>query len=539
MNSAALARTIISALVREGVSTFVLAPGSRSAPLAYALNDAEAAGLITLHVETDERVAGFLALGSAIGGSPAAIVTTSGTAVANLHPAVEEAHHSGVPLVVLSADRPLEARGTRASQTTDHLSLLRGSVRDSRELPAHSDARAVAGHVRRSVRIARGLGAAASGPGPVHINVGFDIPLTPEDPWSSAADDCAAAVLPSRDERRTVVVAGPSTLADLDIAVFEHVPVLAEPTSGLWAARSAMTGHPILLGSPLRDEIERVVVVGHPTLTREIAGLLADPAIDVVVIDEPPTYTDTSGNARLIIDAAQAPAWLRSPKSWLERWQAASGVVAAAIEQNLAGAELSQALVARRLSAAEMPTFLGASSIIREVNLYASPGVPFLGNRGLAGIDGTISTALGYGAATGRPTRVVLGDLAALHDVGGLARTVGESVVPLDVVVVDDHGGSIFAGLEHGDAPEDAYRRVFRTEKSVDVAHLAAAFGAEYVSVESGAKLDRAFATPFSGTRIVHVELGRETARQTRDTRANLRDAVSKSLNASFPGLVR
>ncbi|WP_130014635.1 2-succinyl-5-enolpyruvyl-6-hydroxy-3-cyclohexene-1-carboxylic-acid synthase, partial [Serinicoccus sediminis] len=181
--STALATVLVDELVRAGVREAVLSPGSRSAPLAYALEEADRTGRLRLHVRIDERSAGFLALGLARGGgAPVPVVTTSGTAVANLHPAVLEAHHSGVPIIVLSADRPAELRGTGANQTTVQPGIFAGAVRWEVDLPAPEAVTAGAGAHWRST-VCRALAAAVStggpGRGPVHLNVSFRDPLAP------------------------------------------------------------------------------------------------------------------------------------------------------------------------------------------------------------------------------------------------------------------------------------------------------------------------------------------------------------------------
>lgn len=234
-DSTTTARTIISHLIANGVRTFVLCPGSRSAPFAYALYDAEQAGLIRLHVETDERVGGFVALGAGSVGELTAVVTTSGSAVANLHPAVEEAYYGGIPLIVLSSDRPHHMRGVRASQTTDHRAVLAGSMRDFREFPAGGLLANAGGLVRRIVGSAQGR-FRGTVPGPVHINVGFVEPLMPDSSWDTAASDVAQAQRESAKERadvRAVVVAGSSRyLRNLDFALLTQYQSWLSPPRG-------------------------------------------------------------------------------------------------------------------------------------------------------------------------------------------------------------------------------------------------------------------------------------------------------------------
>lgn len=535
--STAISRALVAQLVRRGVTTFILCPGSRSAPLAYALYDADRAGVITLHVETDERVAGFVALGSAVGGKPAAVVTTSGSAVANLHPAVEEAYYAGVPLFVISADRPAEIRGVRANQTTDHRAILAGSVRHFLEIPAGAPVEPVAGLVQRAVRAGTGIGSGTSA-GPVHINVGLREPLMPEDSWVTAVEDCSADAGQSRDvtepryagECRTVVVAGPTTLADLDLSLFDSVPVLAEPSSRLRAHKNAVMGHPILLSSELREKITNVVVIGHPTLTRDVSRLLADRDVSVHVVDETPTYTDVTGNAS-VISINEVAEYLPENEHWLTKWRTASDAIA----DELVADQLDFLAVVEAIGDSDVQTVVGASSIIRELNLYGRvPAQPVHANRGLAGIDGTVSTAIGLALASREPVRVVLGDLAFIHDAGSLIHTAGQRLIDLDVVVVDDSGGSLFSTLEYGAGKADSYDRLFRTEKEFDVESYASAVGANYVRASDLVSLGEAFAQMPSGIRIVHVPLDKRAVGEEREARSARRERLARAVDVAL-----
>ena len=556
VSATAGARAAIAQLVRAGVSTFILCPGSRSAPLAWALVDAEAAGVVTLHVEVDERVAGFVALGVGKAGKLAAVVTTSGSAVANLHPALEEAKNSGVPILVVSADRPHELRGVRASQTTDHLAVLAGSVLTTVDVPAGTATRAADGLLRRAVR------AATRGRGPVHVNLGFREPLVPDAPWGSVVADCAATES-APTQKRTVIVSGPTSRAEaLDVDIAAGIPVLSEPSGELRGVPSAVTAHPILLETALRSEIERVVVFGHPTLTRQVASLLADPDVEVLAVDGPAGYTDVSGNAR-VVDLGEVGPWLTADADWLARWKAASDAAALEISERLDGEErLTFPAIGRILGAATIPhcgtgymqairdaeesgepvrgndlrvqhtphvrTVLGASSTIREVNLFATcPSAPLEANRGLAGIDGTVSTGIGIALASGEPVRVVLGDLAFIHDLGALVATQGQESVPVDVVVIDDHGGSLFAMLEHGEQDPTGFDRAFRTAKRLDVEAFAKSVGVDYLRISSPGEL-WTLGYP-ERPRIVHADLGWSAPAELRAARAELLSAIREA----------
>ncbi|MCI6574827.1 MAG: 2-succinyl-5-enolpyruvyl-6-hydroxy-3-cyclohexene-1-carboxylic-acid synthase [Actinomycetaceae bacterium] len=575
------ARAIVASCIEYGVRDFVLCPGSRSAPLAYALYDAEMAGLVRLYVETDERVAGFVALGCGKAGKTAALVTTSGSAVANLHPAVEEAFYSAVPMIVLSADRPHELRGVRSSQTSDHVGVLRASVCASVDIPTDiGSIVALRGHLRRAIRVAHGVGF-AGGPGPVHVNVAFREPLLRQERWdtdalvrrfgvlSPAADSGESGAQSRADElketkkevkrraKHTVVIAGSGDrlpelrryhrdvqrfLSSDFAAQFAHVPVLAEPATLMRALPSAIGAHPIVLDKqlPLRRRIERAIVIGHPTLTREVNALLSDPAVEVIVVDEPPTYTDVSGNASQVIAARELGMWLAVDSDWFSLWSHAACQAEHCITQWETSADtLDFQRLARIVNrdAERVPTLLAASSIIREVNLYApAPGPVYESNRGLAGIDGTVSTAIGMSLARGRAMRVVLGDLAFIHDVGALIATAGQMRGNVQIVLADDGGGSLFSTLEYGQGDACAFDRVFRTEKVLNVAQFAASLGesVRYRTVDGSARAcAQALENYSEGIEIVYVGLQRESLPVMRKHRAYLRTRVRDAVASS------
>ncbi|MDP9806677.1 2-succinyl-5-enolpyruvyl-6-hydroxy-3-cyclohexene-1-carboxylate synthase [Trueperella bonasi] len=524
--STRVARQVVAELVKAGVSTFVLCPGSRSAPLAYALGAAADAGVLTLHVEIDERVAGFVVLGAALAGKPAAVVTTSGSAVANLHPAVEEANHAGVPLIVLAADRPHELRGVRASQTADHRAILEGSVRFVTEIPA--GAPHVRGQVMRAANKATG-----TNPGPVLINVAFREPLVPSSNWTDPIADCRFER--PKPARHPVVVSGPSNRS-LGIANLlhvapnlGHVPILAEPTGELRSHSNAVGAHPLLLRTRVREQIDSVVVLGHPTLTREVSHLLADPKVSVFAVDEPAGYTDAAGTAHVVNLREVNDLLSNAEPGWLDRWLDLDRTAQKAIDREI-GTELSFPTIARALTSSPVPTQLAASSIIRAVNLYGhAPAGPMFANRGLAGIDGTISTAIGAAIALGQPARVVVGDLAFIYDLGALAKGAGQKIPGLDVVVVDDHGGSLFATLDYGAGDEPTYDRLFRTEKDVDIEAATRAFGVDYAAPTTLEEFVRLLSQP-DGVRITHVDLGRIPMGVERASRQDLGEVIVRIL---------
>ncbi len=579
------ARAVVRGLAAQGVRDVVLCPGSRSAPLAYALLAAHEAGWLRLHVRVDERSAGFLALGLTCGAwaeaedddgdrdpraaRPAAVVTTSGTAVANLHPAVLEAAHAGRPLIVVSADRPHAMRGTGANQTTDQPGIFGGAVRWSADLPADAatSERAVEAVVARAVAAARGLRTAD--PGPVHLNVALREPLTPATPWVPGGlpdphpriePRAPAAVLRADGVAlprgpRTVVVAGDGAgPAARTLAERAGWPLLAEPTSGARSGPSAVGAYRLLLDVPeLAGAVERVVLLGHPTLSRPVSRLLARADVEVVVVAPGGAgWTDVEGAASRVTGAVHLEGDggpTAGERTWLGRWLVADGAARAVLDAHLAAAPPDGLAVARAVAEATeagaggaRTLVVGASNPVRDLDLATSPRpttARMVANRGLAGIDGTLSTAAGVALASGAPVRALVGDLTFLHDVGGLACGPLEVEPDLQVVVVNDDGGGIFATLEHG-APERAgtFERVFGTPQGVDLAALCAGFGVPHQRVTDLDGLRAVLARPVRGRSIVEVPVDRAGLRARRESvRTGVRDAVRATLGWTDPGL--
>ncbi|NED94526.1 2-succinyl-5-enolpyruvyl-6-hydroxy-3-cyclohexene-1-carboxylic-acid synthase [Phytoactinopolyspora alkaliphila] len=571
--STAAARILVETLAALGTRHVVLAPGSRSAPLAIALASAADRGDVRLHVRIDERSAGFLALGLARGsGAPVAIVTTSGTAVANLHPAVLEASHTGVPLVVLSADRPHEIRGTGANQTTDQVRIFGGAVRFDADVPAPFGRPGEAADLRSllSRAIAASTGSRTGLPGPVHVNLAFREPLVPDaenlpDAGTDAVDPAAglASEEPSEsgeslgESRRRpvthvhpldrvpdpmVLPAGPRTVviagdgagpAAVRFAEAGGYPVLPEPSSGArWGANALGPYRLLLKSAPLSDEIERVVVFGHVTLSRPVSALLARRDIEVVVVAPRGDWPDAARNAARVVGAVRAEGL--PDADWLKTWVEADRLARAVIDDLLDSSPLTGPLVAREVWASTRPSqalLVGSSNPIRDLDLTARPWPAggaegraadadvgdrplVLANRGLAGIDGVVSTASGVALGSGRFTRVLLGDLTFLHDVGGLLVGTGEEQPTTQLVVVNDDGGGIFSLLEQG-APRHAsvFERVFGTSHGVGLAGLCAAYGLDYRPAESLDQLRGLLNSPPEGRSVVEVRVDRSGLR--------------------------
>lgn len=633
------AQTVLAALVDAGVRHVVLSLGSRSAPFVPVLADAEAAGLIDVRVVLDERSAGFVALGMARAGmrrrctAPAAVITTSGTAVANLHPAVLEADAAGIPLLLITADRPHELVGTGANQTTEQTRMFGAAVRTVVDLPADlprdlgADAAipAIGGQVRRAVEAARGR--LSRDPGPVQVNVRFRPPLaglstgrlgrsaprpasalsassvppapsaplvpsasadTPPAPAISAAPAAPVASpdgAPSESRRPRNGVCGLVVVGDtaddlgrLGRALAEHLdwPLLAEPTSGARGGPQALVHYAELLGTPegaeLSGRAQRIVVLGHPSLTRSVTALLArtDPSIDVLTSTA--RWTDVAGTAAAVhavgavesvetaetaeaaeptepagpTEAAGARSWdvpalaaalglEAAPTSWTDAWREAEHRLPDLPEEGEAltpdGAVLAVYAScqschgsgnARNARGAGVPApalVLGSSMTIRRLDRLAPPATGCapapIANRGLAGIDGTLATALGVALAQdrGAGVRVVVGDLTFLHDAMSLGRGRGETEPDLQVVVIDDAGGAIFSTLEYPavTAPP-VFDRYFTAPQGADIAALARALGARVHQPRTMTELCDVLAGPVHGLSVVHVSAQASTA---------------------------
>jgi 2-succinyl-5-enolpyruvyl-6-hydroxy-3-cyclohexene-1-carboxylate synthase len=520
--STRLARTVVTALRGSGVREVVLAPGSRNAPLSFALYDAAQADALRLHTRIDERTAGFLALGLAkVGGDPAAVVCTSGTAVAHLLPAVMEAAHAGVPLVVVTADRPARLRGTGANQTTDQVGIF-GAFAATLDVAA-ADLDELLAFVR-SHEWAR----------PVHLNVQLDDPLLPDDDGWDGGDAPTWAVTlqsPARDVAelepgpRTVVVAGDDAGPPArQLAESGNWPLLAEPSSGCRTGDTVIRTYRLLLGTELGDRVERVVVLGHPTLSRPVARLLARDDVEVVSVRHRGAWPDRPFPVSVEHDGVRVTA--ADDAAWLEEWHLADRSVGRKLDRLLAAEpDLTPYEVAGAVSRALPPgglLLVGASNPIRDLDLmvarYEVGGRrKVIANRGLAGIDGTVSSAVG--AALGRPRSsralALVGDVTFLHDATGLFLGPHEQRPDLTIVVVNDDGGSIFATLEQG-APEhaDRFDTLFGTPHGADLASLSAAARVPHLQVGSLPELEQALAMPNGGIEVVEARVRRDNRRE-------------------------
>jgi 2-succinyl-5-enolpyruvyl-6-hydroxy-3-cyclohexene-1-carboxylate synthase len=559
---AACALVLVDELVRHGVTDAVLAPGSRSTPIALALGGHEQ---IRLHVRIDERSAAFLALGLVRGsGRPVPVLCTSGTATAHLHAAALEADQSRLPLLLLTADRPPELRGVGANQTVDQVGLFGTAVRWSCDLgvPEARDGsvRYWRSTVSRAVAVA--LGRSGGPAGPVQLNLPLREPLTdtPDDAgWTGSLDGrpegqpwtgSVAAPAPLAPElaallagtQRGVAVAGDGVTADDAAALVRFCarrgwPLIAEPHSNARRGPAALRATDALLASPRFDRDHRpdlVLVAGRVGLSRDLLSWLGRHRH--VIVDRDGCWWDPGRSAERIVrsgldglDQVAVP----SADDWLASWRAASRAAAAAVDELLdAEPELGEPRVARDLAAGlpdDAILVVGSSLPIRQLDLTMAPrdGLRVLANRGVSGIDGFVSTAAGVAlAAADHPVVGYAGDLSLLHDANGL---LANEPVGLVLVVVNNDGGAIFRLLPQArDSSAAALDQLFVTPHGRELSAVAAAYGAEHCRVRRAAELLPAVSERPSGIRIVEVRTdGAATAELHRRLRAAADAAVS------------
>ena len=499
--STSLARVVVRQLIEAGITDAVISPGSRNAPLSLAMYAAAEKKLLNLHIRIDERSAAYFALGLAkASGRPVPIVCTSGTAVANYHPAVLEAHHSNAPLLVLTADRPANLRRTGANQTTEQARIFGNSVRYFAdisggvfplELPLDSLHR-----------------------GPVHLNLQFAEPLLPDDDsdWLSEIKVSpkakptgkSAGTLKVNTARGVLIIGhdrGGLTVAEASqIAADLHWPVIAEDPLTF---PDAISHAALFLASPaIRKNLapESVVIIGRTTLSRSINALIAS-AKSQIVIDPRMATVDTYRVADQRFITAPKVVSTQSDQEWVERWQKFSQRTSKLVSDISDWSESALAReLAKQLAGA---VFIASSRPIRDLESFATArsGVETFANRGLAGIDGNISTALGIATARQSATAII-GDLAFLHDLTGL---VGNSSANLRIIAINNDGGGIFSTLPQ--AGVAGFETVFGTPHGLDLEKVASGLGISAKTISSFAELTSELAKPISGISVLVCQM--------------------------------
>ncbi|WP_067184795.1 2-succinyl-5-enolpyruvyl-6-hydroxy-3-cyclohexene-1-carboxylic-acid synthase [Microtetraspora niveoalba] len=553
MNPAtALATVLVDELVRCGVTDVVLAPGSRSAPLALAVHEEPR---VRLHVRIDERSAAYLALGLAKRSErPVAIICTSGTAAANFHPAVIEASESGVPLLVLTADRPPELRGTGANQTIDQVKMYGSAVRWFAEVGVPEDRPGQAAYWRSLACRAYQRAAGPPDPGPVHLNLAFREPLIPDGDgsWCESLDGDAggawirarvappASALHIPPTRRGVLVVGDGAAnvrRYVAAAGMAGWPVLSEPNGGGRYGDHAISTYHFLLGIPEFAQAHRpdvVVTLGRPGLSRPLLSWIRRAEEHIVVASDLTRWPDPTRSATQVAQAVEIPV-TSGDDSWLRSWRHAEHVARQAIDGVLDASGLSEPRVARDLVEL-LPNgsllFCGSSMPIRDLDQAMRPrrGLRLMASRGASGIDGLVSTAVGAALAHNGPSYALIGDLTLLHDQNGLILGPQEPRPDLCLVVVNNDGGGIFSLLPQATLGEP-FERIFGTSHGVDLEYLAASTGLPYTRVEDLDDLPRAIKG--DGMRMVEVRTRRDG---NAAVHAAMGEAVRSAMTASATG---
>jgi 2-succinyl-5-enolpyruvyl-6-hydroxy-3-cyclohexene-1-carboxylate synthase len=561
----ALASALVEELARCGVRHAAISPGSRSTPLALAIWRAP---VIEANVIVDERSAGFWAVGAAqASGTPVAVLCTSGTAAANLHPAVCEADESAVPLIVLTSDRPPELRGIGAGQTIDQLKLYGDAVRWFCEVGTHEADDAGLLHFRSVGCRAYAASRGEPRPGPVHLNLAWRDPLGPE-PREGDVTATSSTALEGRGERPLTAVASTPPLADetllgelaeriatiprgLIVAGRQGDPALAEPVAALARA----SGYPILaeptsqlrfgphdraLVVPAYEPIARagaqglapelVVRVGEmPTCKPLRQWLAASADLRQIVLDPGFGWNEPTRGAETVVRADPAPTaralaalLAGGDPSWADAWLGAGAAAAGAIESALGGinapTEPGVHAALGRLYADGEQVYTASSMPIRDQEAFAGSGpaaVRFLANRGANGIDGLISSGIGAAVATRRPTWIVTGDLGLFHDLNSVAL-MRDAPVPIRLVVINNDGGGIFEFLpQAGEIERDEFEALFGTPSGLEPERAAALWGLPFRRIDQLAELatiaeDRTALVEVPVERERNVELHRE-----------------------------
>ena len=555
--STAFATVLVDELLRGGVQDVVLSPGSRSTPVALAFAKEVDAGRVHLHVRIDERTAGFLAIGLAkVSRRPVAVLTTSGTAVANLLPAVVEASYSHVPLILLTADRPPELRGVGANQTINQVGIFGDYVRSVVDVGVPEARAGQNDYWRSTVSYALALASGQSGAsGPVHLNLPMREPLVPDDSrdwlepldgrangeaWTEVhrlpADSSAVTTLPAR----TLMIVGDCLPAEGKAAALmaeEHGwPVISEPSGNAARGPNAVTTGGWLLGVPQfwnRLKPEHLMVVGRPTVSRAVLGAMHDDQVEVSAVASEGVWPDPARRVRRVFPSLPSNDGRHVPDvEWLDAWRTAESIARKHVDAVLDESPSAEQHLVRALHAglpADALLFAGSSLPIRHLFLSsrARDGVTVVANRGAAGIDGTTSAAVGAAMAWqrdgGGAAVALLGDLTFLHDSNALS--IPEDERPhLAVVVLNNDGGGIFELLEPSSSvSRPTFEKLFGTPQGTDLAALCGAHRIPHTRVTDASELLSATLDPRERMQVVEVRADRT---ETAKTHRLMREAV-------------
>lgn len=571
----AWAGLIIRELNRLGVDTFFISPGSRSSPLALAA--AEHKGSVVVHF--DERGSGFAALGYARAtGRPAAVITTSGSAVANLFPAVCEASQDAVPMLIFTADRPPELRDTGANQTMDQVKLFQRYARWQVDLPC-PDEKIAASFLLSTIDYAHNQ--AVSGyPGPVHLNQMFREPLAPvpvkdaTKKWLAAAASWSAGKLPQttyvplaktisadawkvvlpmlKVARKGVIVAGTLSRnqdrhAVLSIAEKLGWPVLPDIRSGLRIgtnhAQVIHMADQIMLSEPAVKALTPDVIlhVGARITSKRIQSFVDRSNARIAMVNEWPVRLDATGQVTVRVEANLelfgkkfVVPENKTPASWVKKWKQLDEAVTSGWQKECADSTSLTELLAASVISGQLrknhALALASSMPIRDMEMYGNSdidGVPVISNRGVSGIDGNVATAFGYAQGSKKPVTLVIGDLALLHDLNSLAL-VAKSRIPIVVIAINNDGGGIFSFLSIAETPRH-FETCFGTPHGIHFSHAASMFGLSYQNPVTQNELKQAYTRAVESGKSAIIEIHtdrRQNLKEHRRVQSLLRKQV-------------
>jgi len=518
-SATALARVIVQACLNSGAEQVVIAPGSRNAPLSWAFAQAEKAGLIKIQVRIDERDAGFLALGIAKAtGRPVPVVVTSGSAVANLMPAVVEAFHSAVPVIVLSADRPASARGKSSPQTINQFGIFGTFVKSQIDV--------VADQVDLA-EVSKAIDSSITGrPGPVQVNAQFELPLLPDLEnleWQPKAPTLKS-ISKTECKQKEIEVSSRGVFVIGDTADHKAIeqinevslelgwPIIWEPTANAHMLQNSISHGVVLLQADVAPNVDVVVTLGTVGLSRAILGLLKSAPVYLAIHSATagPDLPNPVTSAKEILEVVPKLKAKVDPE-WLSQWQTLDGKAATVVMAVLAPDTLTGPSAARLVwdqAGDDDQLFVAASWPVRHLEAHATKrkGLQVFGNRGANGIDGLISTAMGAAIGTKKRTVLLIGDIAFLHDLGGLNLGEGQDQPNLTIVVLDNNGSGIFSQLEQGGAEyQEHYEKVFGTPHGKDLWVIAESLGIPAKQVTSKTELKFALDSfeKMPGTKVI------------------------------------
>ena len=539
--SALTAELIVQQLIENDVNFVALSPGSRNGPISLALIQAEKDGLIKVGVRIDERSAAYLALGAAIAsGKPSAVLTTSGTAVANLFPAVVEAKYSGIPLIVLSADRPASVQGTGANQVIVQREIFGNYV--SRSIEVASESLNIETNSAREAikdRINSVISIASKNRVPVHLNITLGEPLVPTQKFkfskakmvSSTNANFSENILTEYLGKKGVIVAGGTNLEYLnyakDLSNSLDWPVIVEPPHAC-VGENMISNSSVVLGlkkNELKPEV--VLTIGRVGLSRQVSELIKNSPTVVScalpnVITNSTAKQKNSGLFRVPVK--------QQNQNWLKLWKDSGLIIFEKIQKILKShSKLSNLHVVNYLIQnlpKDSHIHLSSSYAARDFDLLISPfyqsafsngEVSVSMNRGVNGIDGVVSTAIGTSLVNNKPTFAFLGDIAAIHDLNSFIIPKLEKTPDITFIITDNNGGGIFNTLEQSGVED--FERVYGTPTDIDLFKLFNNLNIEVLEVNNINELSNLISKP-SGMKAIIVKI------ESRETEAQLRKEI-------------